>query len=217
MHGEILTSLTLEQGRKWLDSYSKAKSFFEDKLNKRLFIFYGTLLGYARDRSLIPHDDDFDAAYWSDYSTPLAVKEEMIEILARVLTLFPTVHIHLLGFFFKLRLGGDTIDIFPCWHDGQRLWVPWATSIQCAADLLKEQERVVFLEKEVYIPKGWEEFLSKKYGDNWRTPDPGYRDRRLNNVHYSFDDYAFTKEDLNIIVDKAYADSNVSQIGTITF
>jgi hypothetical protein len=77
-------------------------------------------------------------------------------------------------FFFKVEVDGGIIDVFPAWHDGEHLWSPWSTCLDCGGDLLKDMRTREFHGHEVLVPARAEEFLALKYGEGWRTPDPAW-------------------------------------------
>lgn len=164
--------------KKWQEEvmarYAELSSYFEKTFGYSLFIIYGTLLGQQRDGKFIPHDDDFDTAYLSRYTTPEEVKEEMKQIIARMAADGYKLHIAKSRATFKYPVKNGPIDFFPAWIAGGRLWMWNTTSIEADASLFLPVCRTHFKNMPVNIPNKTRDFLIKKYGRKWRTPDTGY-------------------------------------------
>lgn len=180
-YGELAKLLTARAG--WidaiLDAYVEFREYFEETFGYKLFIFYGTLLGYEREQGFIARDSDFDAAYLSRERTPEAVKAERIFIMNRLARDGRSFKIE--PDFFKIagvspNVGAPELffDVFPAWENGGKVWVPNTTCISGDRNLFEPIREVTFYDRAVYVPNKPAEILQEKYGAGWRVPDPGY-------------------------------------------
>jgi hypothetical protein len=199
----------------WLDVYETVAGSMNAAWGKPLFLYYGSLLGAVRENRIIPYDDDFDVAYLSDQTSPDEVKEEMIAIIAGLAAAHPDMVIRLVNFFFKVRHKGSHIDVFPAWHDGESLWSPWATRLECEDNPLRQLVEREFHGRRVLVPAQAETFLRLKYGENWRTPDPSYRVQALPREAYPFRRMPFGAEDRTRIIEAAREIAGDAPVATV--
>jgi hypothetical protein len=213
-HREIGPPTGLATTRKWLATYDRVTAFMREAHGKPVFLYYGSLLGAVRDNAVIPHDDDFDVAYFSDKTSAGEIKQEMIEIIAGMVASDAKLTVRLMTFFFKVEVDGGIIDVFPAWHDGEHLWSPWSTCLDCGPDLLKELEQRDFHGRNVLVPARAEIFLALKYGEGWRTPDPAW-EVKARPIEYPFRKIPFNQDDRSRIVEAARRIAGHDRIGTV--
>ncbi|MTI95313.1 MAG: LicD family protein [Firmicutes bacterium] len=162
----------------YLKLYEKARAVFDDMLERPLFLMYGTLLGLYRDGDFIPGDDDFDVGYVSEHRDPVSAKEEAEKLMIALIKAGFTVAINLRGKPFRLRdKDGDPnihLDVRPIWYQDGRVWAHKQACLPLQLDDFKQVDTKFLRDTEVYIPSGTEAFLRSYYGENWKTPDPGF-------------------------------------------
>lgn len=167
-----------QQQDRYLELYDRARVFFREKLDLELFLMYGTLLGLYRDGDFIPGDDDFDVGYFSNEQDPLAVKEEVMALIVKLVEGGVTVGFNQVGRPFRLRGLPDAplthLDVRPLWFQEGAIWAHDRTCPTCTAKDFLPVKKAVFREREVFIPQNPERFLEDFYGPGWRTPDPSY-------------------------------------------
>jgi tetratricopeptide (TPR) repeat protein len=161
-----------------LEVYSRLREFFRDQLGRDVFLMYGTLLGYYRDGGFIPGDDDFDAGYVSDETSPASVKREAQELIVELIRAGFTVSFNWRGRLFRVHLqqtaASAHVDLRPLWFQGGKVWAHNHLSVKSTrAEFLPTVEGKLH-DVLVLLPQDTKAFLRKQYGPGWRVPDPGF-------------------------------------------
>ena len=183
---------------RYLAAYSALRETFQSELNRELLLIFGTLLGFYRDGSLIPGDDDFDAAYVSSARDPIGVKEEAKKLVHTLVHLGYTVTPNQSGRLFKVRCPGDVVlDIFPVWFESGKVWIHNYTSYPAQKPEFLPTKVAMFDGVPVSIPNDPEAFLRGNYGPSWRTPDTGFRYPRIPAVRHHLAKAHLTLQEFN--------------------
>jgi hypothetical protein len=166
----------LEQKRdNYLNLYSRVKDAFDEVIGSAFFLTYGTLLGHTREGDFIPNDDDFDAGYISLKSSPEEVKKETLDIIRKLLNLGFNISVNKVGRLFRIYDGTKIhLDVMPVWFENEWNVAYGGASVKSSVDDYLPITSGLLRNREVYIPKNPEVFLSGYYGKNWMVPDPGY-------------------------------------------
>ena len=146
-----------------------------EKIGNQMFLVSGTLLGYARNGSVLPHDKDIDVGIFGWESQfdiiDAIVKTGRFKIFPRYLNgqrthQLPVYHL-------ETRM---TIDMFIFHKEGNKFISgvnpPWGYLQRFAFSpfLLKEVE---FLGVKTHVPANFDRHLTENFG-NWRMPLPAY-------------------------------------------
>ncbi|SJN12966.1 coagulation factor 5/8 type-like [Leucobacter sp. 7(1)] len=160
----------------------RASAIIEElsQLGLRPFIVGGTLLGSIRTGSLLPHDDDADIAYLSEFTHPADVAHEGFRVGARLadagyeIRRHSATHLQLL---FRNELGEilHYIDVFAAFFstDGM-INQPFHVRGEMRRDQLLPFTQVTLDGTEFPAPADADHWLTINYDANWRTPIPGY-------------------------------------------
>jgi hypothetical protein len=155
-------------------NYSKLNSIFKKVTGKSLFVFYGVLLGFAREGGILAHDMDLDLAYFSELTDPEAVRREFKDIAEKLIdsgiTVVPQTY--------KLQFGGKGISVTPCWISSEGFsctfgYVGGTTSVR-RSDILP-LKRAKHKEYDLLLPNDPVAVARYLYGSGWEYPDPGWK------------------------------------------
>lgn len=218
-HAQITPPKSTRQIAGWMHSYGALRAHLAEAAGSALMLCYGSLLGAIREGRVIPHDDDLDTVVLLRARSHADAAAEFRALTALILSRSDTVDIETWrGRFLKVSIGeGSKIDVFPAWHDGQRLWCPLTTCLDCDPDLLVEAEERDFHGTQALVPRRAEEFLALKYGPGWRIPDPGYRAASRKDVTYPFASFAISEDELPAIRQRAAELSGRGATGKLSY
>ena len=151
----------------------------------RPFIVGGTLLGAVRGGALLPHDDDADVAYLSEYTDPADVAREglaighRLETLGHELVRHSAAHMQL---YFRDASGGvdHYVDVFAAFFTDSaggvsRINQPFHVRGEMTRAQMLPFGTVTIDGRPFPAPADTERWLTINYDENWRTPIPGYR------------------------------------------
>ena len=157
-------------------SFSMINSLFKTKVKKSLFVFYGGLLGFARDGGIISHDCDLDLAYFSEETDPDLVRMEFLSIAE----VFAAEFEGAISFSeYKINFIKERLSVTP-------VWINSSGEFSCTFAYVKDVFRVVKedilplkeIEYEGYklnLPANPENIVKYIYGKGWKYPDPGWK------------------------------------------
>ncbi|MUH71369.1 discoidin domain-containing protein [Psychrosphaera haliotis] len=155
-----------------LKSLSKVLMLLTNEFGVKAFISSGTLLGVVRDGKLIPHDDDVDICYISQFSTEAEIlkeREDMVQFLvSKGYHLKPSGIAH----YWCTTPEGVNLDIFSGFIENERACMnPLARGGVGKDDVLPLQTKQVN-GYDLLLPANPESLLQLNYGDSWKVPDP---------------------------------------------
>ena len=159
-----------------------AKKAFKDLIqalhNEKLepFLISGTLLGWVRNRNLLPHDKDIDIGLISsgDHSTvrKALINSKNFSFDERVLD-NPNAYLLQL----KHKETKTHADIF-FFHEKEDCYIHGIDSLFGYTQNFRfskfKTSTVEFLDENVKIPDDYDLFLRENYGDQWKIPDKNY-------------------------------------------
>lgn len=149
------------------------------KLNIEYFITYGTLLGYTRNKSLIPYDNDIDIAIkvGSNIKSIQDIQNELSKIKSLINQHCDTFWGNSDKSIIIIKIGkkGDglvRIDLFPYWIKDDKVYIwPGILDGIDISEVYPLQE-IRFLDNAVKIINNPNKLLEINYGANWTNPDP---------------------------------------------
>lgn len=163
---------------RYLELYGEVREVLQRRVDRELFLMYGTLLGFYRDGDFIPGDDDFDVGYLSAERSPEAVRAESARIMGELAREGFLVSVNAQGRPFRVRGSDDGaeihLDVRPLWHESGRVWAHLQASLPTGIETFAPAFERSFRGTSVLIPANSERFLELYYGKGWRVPDPNY-------------------------------------------
>lgn len=142
---------------------------------KQIFLVSGTLLGYAREKSILSHDKDVDVGmiYHDDIQGTIAAIKKCKSYIVKMYH-SGDGHIYSIGLVHKAT--NSPIDIFIYHSENGKL----VTGVEHAFGYLQkfsftpfELKPIDFLNIPIFIPENFELNLEENFG-NWRLPDKNY-------------------------------------------
>lgn len=150
--------------------------YFEGKFGRTLFPHYGSLLGYARSKTFIPHDDDTDMSFISTAPTVQKAVDEYFDVIEAIKGDGHSVWV--------VDGGQANATMKLPNHTGTDLFLTWiqpdGTLFTYFGVLGKLDEEMRFFKDQMEgvtlnIPICFESLLEMTYGPTWRVPDPSFR------------------------------------------
>lgn len=134
------------------------------------FVTSGTLLGLVREGGVVAHDDDVDLCVLLEADDETQAAEAWLAAREALVDLIRPQELHRVA---KVDdPDGPTIDLFPAWCTGGRLYAwPWSYGEVAADDAVPLVEQDVAGAR-LLMPARPDVLLTCNYGEGWRTPDP---------------------------------------------
>lgn len=159
---------------KALGNYERLQAAFEREFDKRLYVFYGAMLGFAREGGILAHDLDLDLAYFSEEQSPQAVKAEFYSIAERLGRLGLGARADT----YKITFPGSGLSVTPTWiADGvfASTFGYVGDGFSVTRDDLVPLSRAEHLGHSLYLPRNPKAVAAYVYGKGWLYPDPGWK------------------------------------------
>ncbi|GAA1780699.1 class I SAM-dependent methyltransferase [Leucobacter iarius] len=150
------------------------------EMGLRPFVVGGTLLGGVREGALLPHDDDADVAYLSEFTNPADVAREgfavghRLQRLGYELVRHSATHMQL---YFRSDSGSvdHYVDVFTAFFtDDGNINQPFHVRGPLREDQMLPFGTVSIAGRDFPTPADPDAWLVINYDENWRTPIPGY-------------------------------------------
>ncbi|OHD26355.1 MAG: hypothetical protein A2Y38_00220 [Spirochaetes bacterium GWB1_59_5] len=167
-----------DESRDWAEktfgNYADLNAVFEREFGISLFVFYGAMLGYAREGGILAHDLDLDLAYFSEKTNPDDVRLEFYAITKRLMS----VGVQAVPFTYKLQFKGSGLSVTPCWISDSGFS---STFGYVGDDYRVTREDILPLRKAEHdghalnLPNNPQAVAAYLYGHGWKYPDPGWK------------------------------------------
>lgn len=134
------------------------------------FVTSGSLLGLVREGNVVAHDDDVDLCVLIEAEDDDSAAQAWLAAREILVDLIRPQELHRVA---KVDSpDGPTIDLFPAWVAGGRLFAwPWSYGDLPAEDAVPVREQLVAGAR-LLMPREPERLLELNYGEGWRVPDP---------------------------------------------
>ncbi len=157
-----------------LGNYGRIDALFEREFGKRLFVFYGAMLGFAREGGILAHDLDLDLAYFSEATDPVEVRREFKDIARKLIALGTGAKPET----YKITFPGSGLSVTPTWiADGV-----FASTFGYVGDgFLVTRDDILPLSEAAHLgyrlllPRNPKAVAAYVYGKGWKYPDPGWK------------------------------------------
>ena len=156
----------------WLDSLSAVSVYFKENFDLTIFPHYGTLLGYAKGKTFLRHDDDVDVSYYLQEASVKKVSNHFYECASHLIRSGHECHVLATGqMHVKMRGQKRIIDVFTSWQNQKNVFSSYfAVSGKLSSQLTFFEDHFEGLS--VNIPVQFKEILTLTYGPKWNIPDP---------------------------------------------
>lgn len=165
----------------FLDAYERMNSIMEAKFNYSLHFIGGTLLGYIRENDFLAHDKDMDVSYFSRFTDGADVKKEIVEIIDTLINAgedlyFIRDNYSVVNKYFRWKVDDvDRIDIMPTWCQDGMIYRPTFVAYKGKSDIILPLKKEKFYGHDIWIPNKPEIKLANVYGEDWKTPNRGFK------------------------------------------
>lgn len=165
----------IERREEHLNALDKIFAVFE-KLEIPLVLSYGTLLGAVREGTFLAHDDDVDLLYFDGAGSQEEVIANQQVLIERLNAVGVKCGGEPLGKNFHVFLDGVSLDLFPSWKVGDRLYLLMEQMRyrDIAADLVLPPATAQIHGRAYPAPRDTAGFLTERYSSAWPTPDIYY-------------------------------------------
>jgi hypothetical protein len=155
-------------------SYARLNEIFEKEFGKSLFVFYGVMLGFAREGGVLAHDLDLDLAYFSEETDPGSVRLEFRRIVERLVDL----GVGAKPWTYKITFPGSGISVTPTWIAGGVFASSFGyvgDGFAVTRDDILPLSRAEHAGHGFYLPNNPRAVAAYLYGKGWKYPDPGWQ------------------------------------------
>ena len=178
--------------RQWqsevFDLFERVNKDIANDMNLDLFPFYGTLLGAVREQGFIRHDNDFDAVYISEHSTPDEVRSEFVRLCQALTKRGYQLHFTKTHVWVRLPDRSSNqckIVIFFSWftpdNQFQVSYGYHGPPVRKSPEFFKIRYEKLG-DAEIAVPANSEEILTQLFGPSWRAPDAGVNNLSDNRI-----------------------------------
>jgi len=154
--------------------YARINAIFEREFGKTLYVFYGAMLGFAREGRILAHDLDLDLAYFSDESSPEGVHREFRSIAERLARLDVGFRPQTYKFLFK----GTGLSVTPTWI-AQGVFSSTfgyvGDGFSVSRDDILPLSEAEHAGHRLFLPRNPQAVAAYVYGKGWKYPDPGWK------------------------------------------